>query len=105
MVEPCAQHAKIKQVFQEYFNSMKAGHHNADIICINNKEINIGKDSGHVINITDIVILKIKKRIGNCFGFGLYFKLVSAYHEDAFGCGYHMIPSHLCDHIKYLAST
>ena len=105
IVAPCEKHANIKQVFHEYFNSMKAGHHSAEITCMHNNAINIGRDSGHIINITDIVTLKITKMIGNCFGFGLYFRLVKAYQEDALGCGYHNIPSHLCDHIIYLAST
>lgn len=105
IVAPCAAAAMRKQFFHLYFNSINAGHHRADIICMNIMDRNIGGDSGNVIIAANIMKLDKKNILYKCFGLGLPFKSVKAYHEEAFGFGYHMIPSHRCDHTIYLART
>ena len=84
---------------------MNAGHHNDDIICTNNSDNSSGIISGIVNTAANMVKCDITHIGKRYFVLGLNFKSVNAYHEEAFGLGSHVIPSHRCDHIIYLANT
>ena len=60
IVQICDEEARKKHVLNEYFNSMKAGHHNDVIICTNSSAINSGIFSG--IDIIAANIIRCDKR-------------------------------------------
>jgi len=60
IVQMCEEAARKKHVLKEYFNSMKAGHHNDVTICTNSSANNSGIFSG--IDIIAANIIRCDKR-------------------------------------------
>ena len=60
IVQTCEEEASRKQVLNEYFNSMNAGHHNDDIICTNSNANSSGIYSG--IDIIAANMIRCDKR-------------------------------------------